>query len=251
MFIFGSSFITYSVSASTESNDYPSTNIANLNHLKRHYRNGSTGATTLSCFLSDITNISGIFIDDVNFTDLTLTHSSTTAFTTSTATTYTVTQDERNQRYKIYCPLSTAIKAFKIVIPTQQPIDGLSLFRIGRVAVLSTSTVTLSVDPQYPYDITADYRIKTNEFLTGAYEDILLGSNLIWEGSFGWNARNRAYESELWTLNSYNHNQNLFFFENRNDFSKAYLCRKRNNFKISWEDADSEQIDTITLREIL
>lgn len=248
-FLFCSSFHDITVTASTQDSNYLSTNISN-SYLQREWRNGSTLDSTVIVDLGSIKNISGIYIDGCNFSDLTLTRDTSTSFGASVSSTYTITQDAVTQRRRIYCPISTGIRAFKIIIPTQEPTDGLSIFRMGRVKVLSTSTITLSNDPQ-SYEYTAKDSIKTNQFLSGAYEDILLGSNLVWEGSFSWSARHNTYESELWAINGWNRNKDILFFENMDDFSRAYLCRKRNNITIELGEAAITKINVINLQEYI
>lgn len=248
-FIFCSSFHAMTITASTQDSNYLSTNIGN-SYLNREWRNGSTVNATVVVDLGSIKNISGIFIDGCNFTNMTLTRDTSTSFSASTSSTYTVTMDARTQRYRIYCPISTGIRTYKVIIPTQSPTDGLSVFRIGRIKTLSTSTITLSSDPQ-GYDFTAEDRIKTNEFLSGAIEDVLLGEKLIWNGSFNWSARHTTYETELWTINGWNRNQDIFFFENMDDYSKAYLCRKRNNISIEWEEANISKVNAINFKEYI
>ncbi len=247
--MFCASFCTYISSASSANASYPATNITN-HFLNRQYRNNSTVNTTVMLDLGSVKSISGVFIDNVNFTNMTLIHSTTTAFTASTSATYTITQDERVRRYKIFCPLTTAVMALKIVIPTQSPVDGSTAFKIGRVNVLTSSTVTLSADPQFYEPAPKDF-IETNDFLSGGYEDISLGTNLVWNGSFGWSARNKSYESELWSINAIGRTNDVFFYENRDNYANAYLCRLRSNISVEWDEGDIEKINVINLREFI
>ena len=248
--MFCSSFTTFISSASSNNTSYPVANIQNIDNIGLHFRNNSTVNCTIMCDLGAVKNISGVFIDDVNFAAMTLIHSTTTAFTASTSATYTIAKDSPF-RYKHFCALATSVKALKIVIPTQSPIDGTTYFKIGRVGVISNSTLTLQVNPQFPYRKRYLDFIETNEFPSGGFEDVEVGGKIAMECDFGWNARNTTYGTDIRTLAEWKRNQNLFFFENKSDYSKAYICRRRTILSQSLDDADAESIETITLREVI
>ena len=247
-FIFGYNFKSYTATASSTEPGYPVANIYDYEHPRLQWRSMSIASEQWVKAYTGATNITlrGVMLNDVNFTNIKIQHNTTDSWP-GTSADYTVTQDERTGRYKIYVPFNASAKYVRIVIPAQAVTDNLPAFRIGCLIILDT-IVELSVNPSFPYTYDADEKMATNEFESGGFDDVNLGAR-IWSGSFGFQVHDRAYESEIWWLNRIGKNANLVFYENCGDRSKCYQCRRRTPVQVVWDHPFANTIQTLTFRE--
>uniref|UniRef100_A0A6M3J9K3 Uncharacterized protein n=1 Tax=viral metagenome TaxID=1070528 RepID=A0A6M3J9K3_9ZZZZ len=210
--------------------------------------------------LGSVKTISGVYLSGANFTNFTMVHSSSTAFTASTATTYSLVWDGRVQQYKGFFSLAANVKAIKIQIPTQAPFNEATFFSLGSVGILTTSMITFPSDPQYPYEFTINQKSINNEMETGGFESVSLTNNLYLEFNFGWSAilNKNVYAVEY--FGGIGIQDPILFNENKGDISKYYVCRRTTPITVSWEDGEYStasnsmgisKINTIGFREII
>lgn len=249
-------FVDYVVTASSENADYPATNLKLYSSPKRHTR---TLVQTECNYVFDFGSakaIVAIILVDVNFTGCYIEGNATNEWGSPTfrypagSGNLTISKDERTQRYSVYIPLIGFNYEFaRLVIPTQTPVDGLNVFRMGSLICLDTKQ-EFTQNPTYPYDYSADEKNKEIEFESGGYEDYRLG-DFYWQGTFGFDVHERTYESEIWVLNSLGKDGLLVFYENIGDTSKVYVCKRRTEIQVSWEQPNINKIDTMTFRECI
>lgn len=250
-FIFGYNFLDGTDTASSENPSYPLSNIKDYEHLKRHWRSTVITESWVKRNFGQPKNLLAVCLDDVNFTTVTIQGNATDTWTSPAfSQVFTISKDKRTQRYKGYLTLSGFnYKWLRILIPAQTPVDGLSAFRIGRLVCLNT-VFELSESHGFTYEYSADEKMETNEFLSGSFEDINRG-DFCWQGSFSIDMQLRTNEDEIWRLNALKKNANLVFYENNNDTTKFYVCRRRTAIEVTWKDVGINSIKTLSFREMI
>lgn len=248
-FSFGYNFVSGTDATSSVDSAYPLSNIAVYDHLKWQWRSLVSTQVTITRDFGTAQTLNAVMLNDVNFASVYIegsANNSTWPFSQS----FTVSKDERVQRYKLYAALTGFnYRYLRIRMPAQTPTDGLTVFRMGTLVCLNT-VLTMSENPDYPYDYSADEKMKTTEFESGGYEDINLG-DIYWEGSFGFKTYAQTNEADFWTLNSLKKNAFLVFYENNADTSKAYLCKRRTAISVSWTLPQYSDIQTLKFREAI
>src|SRR4030042_2463084 len=160
-FIFGYDLLSLTgamITVSSEDSNYPKANMLDLAHLRRHYRSLVITETTIVIDFSSAKAIKAVLLNDVNFTNVYIQGNDTDVWTSpSFSQQFTISEDKRVQRYKLY----TALTGFnyqymRIKITAQTPTDGLSVFRIGTLVVTET-ILELSRNPSIPYEYQASY----------------------------------------------------------------------------------------------
>jgi hypothetical protein len=230
-------FVDYTPVASSEHASYPDDNLKIYAKTKRHWRSVVTTNVNIVCTFSGTKNIIGIFLNDVNFTAVTI-----------GGTAFTVTKNPWTQRYNLYAVKSVTGTSVTLTIASQTPVDGAAYFRIGSIVFLDT-VLTLAKNPSFPYEYGVEDNIKTNKLPSGNETDILQGG-LLWKGSFGFNGMLLANVSDASTLSGLLRNQYIVFYENNGDTSMAYLCRRRSTIDVSWSKPKTVDIKTISYQEI-
>lgn len=238
-FLFGYSankdnkFVDYTPVADSQDTNYPASNLKDYHHLKRHWRSLVTTEVKIVCDMAAAKTLMAVMLDDLNFTSVYI-EGSADNVTYPFSQLFTISKDERVDRYKAYLVLTGFnYRYLRVRIPAQTPTDGLSAFRIGRVIALDTQ-LELPINPSYPYDYEAPKKYKKIEFESGGIEKINTGSNKIWHGDFGIEVFVRDTEgSTLWQLDAIDEDQLLVFYENRGATNKAYICMRDNSLKVS------------------
>lgn len=236
-FIFAYDLIDYTPTASSESSNYPASNIKLYDHLRRHYRSGVSTEVSIVLDFTSAKNVKVLYLNDVNFANVTIQGNSTNAWTSPPLSqSHTVLFDEQVQRRKLCVVLTTFNYRFmRVLIPAQTPTDGMSIFRIGNVLCCG-SMLTLTTNPSYPYVRQASYPEPLQvSFLSGGKELVETGNYKIWTGEFGFD--HLSSESDIWTLDAIRANEHIVFFENRGNSSKAYQCRKMQGYEVEEQRA--------------
>ncbi len=253
-FIFGYNFVEPSteIPSSIDTN-YLWANTKDYGHLKRHYRSLVATEVTIVCNFGSAKTILGLFLNDVNFTSVTIQGNATDVWTSPSFTQdFTISKDDRVQRYKIYCALTAFnYQYLRIKIPAQTPVDGLSIFRVGTRAFI-LSIIEFLQNPTWPYTYEASYPDPLrNDFLSGGFELISQGDIKKWKGSFAFDVNEKANESQIWLLESLQPTDYIIFFENDGDTSKGYLCIKISFMEIDWETYNTIVTNDYELEEVI
>lgn len=249
-FLFGHTFVSYTPTASSTDPDYPVANLYDYEHPKRPWKSWGYPEVTIVCDYGSAKAIVGVFLNDVNFTDVYIQGNAADSWgSPSFSQQFTVSKDERTVKWKLYAALTGFnYRYLRIRIPAQVPQDG-SAYRIGTLVCLNT-VLGMTNNPTPPYDYSADEAVRVVEFPSGATEKINLG-DLAWKGSFSFDPYLKVNESDFWTLNSIKKDQNLVFFENETDTSKAYLCRRDAAIEVSWHLPNAVRTNRLEFREII
>lgn len=247
-FVFGYDFIAPSITADSEDSTYPASNLILYGNTKRHWRSQVATEVKIVFDYTSAKTLLAVALFDCNFTSVYI-EGSADDITYSFSQVFTISKDERTQRYDLYATLSAFnYRYMRIRIPAQTPVDSATYFRIGTVVSLDI-LLTLTANPSYPYAYTTDERVTVNQFKSGGREVVNRG-DLLWKGSFQWPALEVANEPELWTLNGLKKDAKLIFYENNSDTSKAYICRRISPVKVAWKQFQIVSIARIDLEEI-
>lgn len=255
-FKFGYNFVDYTPTPSSEISPYLATNLKLYDCPKQHWRTNSVVTNTTIVFnYGSAKSIVGIVLVDVNFAACYIQANATDSWGSpsyrlpAVSGNLTVTKDSLyTQRYNIFIPTVFNLQYSRLYIPTQTPVDGAAYFRIGTVVHLNT-ILELSQNPNYDDEEFAEKKIETNEFRSGGFEDIILGDR-IWERGFDFEVHPTDYINDLKILNGIDIDQNLILYENFDDTSRVYVCRRRTPIKISHAGFNYNRIPTIYFKEM-
>lgn len=253
-FKFGYDFIEPTVETpSSEDSGKPWSNAADYNRLRRHYRSLVQTEVTIVCNFGAAKALVGLFLNDVNFTAVTIQGNATDSWVTPSFTEdFTVAKNVLTQRYQIYCALAAFnYQYLRIKIPAQTPADGLSVFRVGtRVFILTQ--LELARNPSMGYARRAGYPAPiVNQFLSGGRELISQGDYKIWSGTFSFDNIEWEHEPDLWTLDAFQPDDPVVFYENLGTNSHAYLCRKDDPTEVSWPRHGVAKSSAVAFTEVI
>lgn len=221
--------------SSEDSNlDYSKNQMLDLAHLRRHTRTAVKTEVTIDINFGSTKAIKAVFLNDINFTDIYI-EGSTNGTDWVFSQQFTISKDKKVNRYKIHAALTGFYYQYmRIRITAQDPVDGLSIFRIGTL-MCTENIFTFTQNPTYPYRYRASYPEPLEvKFPDGGFEQVSQGSYKKWTGEFGFDLNVKENELELWTLDAIDITAYLVFYENNNDSSKAYLCKKKEPLEIQW-----------------
>lgn len=232
------SWVAYSATHSDANSVYPATNLSIYEHLRR--RSQSTQKASSINIVFDMSNtsqvVAGVFLDDVNFTSVTIQGNSEDSWggTPPYSQAITIAKDERVQRYKYFhIPVAFAYRYLRILIAGgQTTTDGLSAYRIGRVAIVNAVN-ELNQNPFYPYSYTAPMKYVTTEMESGAVETVKVGSYKVWSTEWDIGYLEKANEASMWEIDAVGQDQLFILYENEGDFSKAYICYQKGMLSIT------------------
>jgi hypothetical protein len=242
-FIFGYSsgkdnlFVDYTPAASSQNSAYPDDNLKIYQHTSRPWKSLVTTQVTITLTFAASKSIVVFVLLDCNFSSVLIDGQA-----------FTLTMDSGTGRYDLYAAKAYTGSAPVITIPAQTPTDGAAFFRIGTVVCLDT-LLTFSKNPSFPYERSYDEEMISTKTPSGKETDILMGE-IKWTGSFGFDRLKKAYESELLLLGRLKKNAFLIFYENFDDTSKVYICRRRSVIESSWSKPKTVDIKTITFEEV-
>jgi hypothetical protein len=240
-FIFGYNFPTPTLAASSNySTDYSISNANNWTNLRRKWMSSDTSANTITGTFDTTQAVVGVVLDDVNFTSCTI-----------GGTSFTVSKDERVNRYKIYAVKSSSgTSAPTIVINNQATTDGLSTFRIGRIIYL-TSIITLTQNISWNYPYTAEQPSLKIPFESGGAEILRLGDYFAFSCTMKFEYLNKTNESQIHTINTINMNTPIVLYENNSDTSKVYVCYKDGGIGVTELSPTVVSIDSFKFMEYI
>jgi len=255
-FKFGYSFVNSTPTPSSEIAPYLATNLSLYANPIQCWRTNNVVTNSYVVFdYGSAKHIIGIVLVDVNFATYAVAADATDPTDTPSyrypvGTGYNpIIKDALyTQRYNIFIPVDFTYRYSMVYIPTQTPVDAAAYFRIGTVVHLE-SVLELTVNPAYGDEEFADEKMESNEFRPGGFEDIILGDR-IWERSFDFPVHLTEEVNDLKTLNGLSKNENLIFYENADDTSHVYVCRRRNPIKISHANFRYNSIPTIYFKEL-
>jgi hypothetical protein len=162
----------------------------------------------------------------------------------------TINEDDTVERYKIWHePNSSSDRYVRIVIPNQTPTDGASYFRIARIIVPQV-VFAPSYNIEWGYPSGASREKRRNEFLSGGFEVIRLGEDLLWQGDITWGYYPTDSLSDLHTLSARLEDDLALYYENiDNDTSKAYCVEKQGVITLDRAGYNNNKLSTISLQE--
>ncbi len=252
-FIFGYSaakdnkFLDYTPTATSEDSEHLATNLKLYANPKQDWRGLVATDTVITLAFGSAKVVLTIALIDVNFTACYITENGT--FRHPAAGNLTISQDEGTGRYDAYIALTGFNFAnLNLHIPTQTPLFSESVFRIGSVICLDTK-MELIANP-HEYEPEFDEKMKTNEFESGGFEDINLG-DIFWQGTMNFPTINSAQITQFMTLNTLKKDQLLLFYENENNTSKVYVCKRRSVIGVSYSPGSCADIKSIIFRETI
>lgn len=252
-YLFDCTLVDYTPSASSEDSTYPDDNLKIYGHLRKHYRALVQTEVTITLDFGSAKTIESVLLDDVNFTDVYIQGHADEAHwgTPDFSEQFTVTQDERVNRYKLFAALTAFnYQYMRIKVPVQVPTD-LSVFRIGRVCC-SDDRITLTKNPSPGYTYKAAFpNPGENNFLSGGREVISRGSYKKWTGEFTFRGNVKTNEDQLWSIDAFEPDDYIVFFENGSDLDKVYLCRKKSSLEIEWFAPNSIKTNVFELEEVI
>lgn len=230
--------MSYTAAASSQDTGYPVVNLYDYAHLRRQWRSLVAAEVTIVFNYSAAKAVLAVFLDDVNFANCFIAGNETDAWGSPSfaEVEFAISNDIRVNRRKVMAVLTGFnYQYLRVRIPAQTPTDGLSVFRIGRVACMDT-VFELSANPNFPYREEAGYPDPVvNSFLSGGEEIIEQGDYKIFQCSFDFKNYNYANESDFWTIDAITPGSNVVLYENLGDTSRACLCRKLKPIQVSWQ----------------
>lgn len=252
MIKFGYTFKSYSVSSITsEETSYPSSELSGYASLRKHWRSTSTSEQTIVLDLLSAFNIPCIFLDHCNFTSATIEVNGSNSWgSPQDSQAVIINEDKTVERYKKWHePNSSSDRYVRIIIPSQTPTDGASYFRISRIIIPQTVFTPIhNISWDYPSGANKPKNI--NEFMSGGFEIIRLGSDLLWQGDIQWGYYPTDSLDDLRTLSARLEDDLALYYENiTSDTSKAYCVAKRSQVTINRAGYNNNQVNTITLQE--
>ncbi len=229
--------MTYTPVASSQDSGYPASNLYDYAHLRRQWRSLVATEVTIVMNFAAAKAVLAVFLDDVNFANCYIAGNASDAWGSPSfpEVEFAISNDIRVNRHKVMAVLTGFnYQYMRIRIPAQTPADGLSVFRIGRLACMDT-VLELTQNPYYPYPHEAGYpEPVVNSFLSGGEEVIEQGDYKIFQCSFDFRNYDIANESDLWTIDAITPGSYLVLHENLGDTERAYLCRKLKPIQASW-----------------
>ncbi len=235
-FIFFYNFIDYTPVASSENLNYPAANLKIYNRLKKHYRSAVIAEVSIVCDFGSSKIVSAIMLDDANFSNIKIQGNDMNIWDSPPyEEAITLMFDERTRRHKaIVMSAGFNYRYARIIILAQPPLDGLSIFRLGRL-IFAEMGISFTKNPSFPYRFSAPRKYLKIEFEGGGIEKVLLESYKKFESSATLKRTSRSNEYQLWDIDNIDEDEAFIFFENLGDNSKAYVCQKDNSLEVIWE----------------
>jgi hypothetical protein len=250
-FVFGYDFLgASSITSDNEDSDYPIDNVLLEESPQIQFRNSSAAsATNIVIDLGAVKSIVALALYDVNFGNVIIEGNNTDSWgSPAFSQAYTITLDERTNRYKLCTILDNfSFRYIRVVIGAGETIlDSLSVHRIGSIIVVD-SVVALSKQFSYGYEYRVDSEVKENVFECGGVEKINAGA-VKWEARFTWDPNLKQNEAEVWTINGITKDKLLIFFENT-EADKVYLCHRFTPIKLKYDTPKTVRIPSFEFKE--
>lgn len=257
-FIFGYSsafdnkFLDYTPSMTNPDSNFPASDLKLYEHLNRPCKSSAKTETRIKLdFGAAKTFTGGIMLNDVNFAHAHIEKS-------TNGTDWTLIQeidiacDEEVWRYKGYWPFTLDNKQYlSVLIPAQDPVDGLNFFRASSIIVVNTKLELLQ-NPSYDYEKwAAEADPIINKFPSGGEEVISQGDDLITEIRFGFDVLIDAEMTSIKSLNRIRRDQLMVFFENNGNSYGAYIVRRKSAIEKAETHYQINKVKTIEFREVV
>ena len=150
-----------STSATTAQASYTTDNLS-IQSVKQNYRASNNAATDIFLNFSAAKAVTGLLLQDVNFTTATI-YQTTDGTTYTLVGTMTAYQDKKiPDRRRGIIPLAATVKGIKISIAAATPADGLVYWRIG-TAYVFTGSIAFPSQPTYGAHVKSRRPLVTNE----------------------------------------------------------------------------------------
>lgn len=269
--IFSDDFITSAtITAISTASGYDADNVLNLVNLERNWRmNSANKSDTEAVLIFDMAaakSLTAIVLDHVNFDkvvikghDSDLSEESTSGQNEWGNSDFTsgeiaISKDAKTNRYKVFIPLpGFNYRYLAILIPTTASSVGsyTSKWQIGRVGL---------IDSYYTFGRNDDWGRQRGA--SQAFYEVRFGSGRIvrasagikrWEATLNFNSPRRisSEEIDLDTLNNYNMEDTILFYENDGDTSKVYFCVRDTDYFGTYTLYDGVSGNSIKLIELI
>jgi len=244
------SFLSYTAVGSTENANFVASNITALDRPKKTWRSTALGAQNIVLDFGSAKTPPAIFLDNVNFATVQIQGNATDSWGTPAFDTGSVTIDEDPQidRYKKLVTLTSFNYRFmRILIPSQTPVDGAAYYQIGAAAV-PVSLTTLTEAPTYPGEWKDIGSIVQNDFLSGGFETIPLGSGKAKTVTINFKvSSDDAVVKQIYDLLGDRDRIILFDF-NLTVSWESYLCKVLTDLQRQWPSAAPIEFPSIEMR---
>ena len=257
--IFAGDFVEYEdadITVRTENTSYPKANINELWHLKKHFRaeDANTNDWLIKIDMGAATALAAVFLNDVNFDNVTIQGHASDAwgaptFTSSTA----VTQDVIVSRYKLFLPLTAfSYRWLRIFIPTGAVEVGTSIseWSIGSIMLITEHT-ELTRNMAYGYKLTSERAYEDIRFGHGGTERANLGDRLKALITIVFKIRSSDDEGELWTFNAVDSNKPMSIYENNGITSRVYVSLRDRGYESKLVQHNQVLGNTIKFEELV
>ena len=252
---------TGAITVQSTATGYDKLNVFNHSILKRRWRMDSAGTSDVNPVMyfdmSAAKTVVAVVLDDVNFNKVhILGHASdlTTDWTAASFTTgaVTISADAQTGRYKAYIPLTAFdYRWLAIVVPAAASAVGsyTTKWEIGRVGILdSVYTFTKNMGRNYQRGAIQEFSEMTQQ---NGHRARVKDGDIYWQGTLDFPYRTLTQEVDLTTLNNYDIDDPLVFYENGGDTSKVYFCLRDTNYFGTMDSTAGVKGMSIKLTELI
>lgn len=222
---------------------------------ERRYRMDSADKSDVNPIMYfDLTSaqtVDAIVLDAVNFDTVQIFgHASDLGVDWSTATfdsgELTVSKDAQTGRYKIYIPLTAFnYRWLAIGVPASATAVGsyTAKWEIGRVGIMDTAT-------EFSKQMSRGYKRGADQaFTENAIGERDKTGPIYWVGTLDFGYRTDTQETDLTTLNNYDIDDTVIFYENFGDTSKVYFCYRLDSYSGMYAGLGYVKGESIKFRE--
>ncbi len=264
MIIFSNDIISVAdseVTAQSTTAGYAKKNVMDLTRLKRRWRMNaltkSDSNPVLRFDLSSAKTVVAVFLNDVNFDKVVIkghasdlgTDWSGASFSSSEIA---VSLDAQVGRYKVFIPLTAfSYRWLAVIVPAAAAAVGsyIAKWEIGTVVILG-SVDTFTRNMSYGYERGAEQSYSDISMRSKHRQRVEYGE-IQWVATLQFGSRNTNKESDLTTLNTYGIADELVFFENESDTSRAYLCYRDDHYSGTLIYMDIVSGGSLRLKELV
>jgi hypothetical protein len=253
---------TATITAVSTASGYAAANLLNFINLKRNWRmNTANKSDSVAALVFDFTTaktIAAVVLDDVNFDKVIIKGHASSLSNWDTATfssgTISISKDAKTNRYKAFIPLTSFdYRYMAVLIPTTAAGVGdyTTKWQAGRVGPLD-SYYTFGRNMDWGYQRGASQTYDQISFQNGRRERGTVGIRR-WEATLNFNSPRRisTEEIDLDTLNNYDMDDPLIFYENEGDTSKVYFCYRDTDYFGTYTLDDGVSGNSIKLVELI
>jgi len=265
-FLFALPGISYTATPSSEDSNHPATNLKLYGNIQQDYRSEVITEVNIVFDLGNTYSNVLMLMDGCNFTNFAL-----QAHTTDSWGAPTVNNTGLKMVAKPWVQPNTALTGImhryayqwqpsgftnlryvRLVIAAQTPTDSAAYFRIGRIAIIaSTSQWSLSQNPDWEFEEWSDAPTGKLEY-PGGGSYYALGDNLQWRGSIQFDPFLKTYLSEIQALNAIPKDRVIVMCTNisgtKEDF---WFCYRESAFEHTHQYVTYSKINRIDFMEAL